>query len=299
MKKRIVPFIVCFFFLSLNKIQALTAVDPNAQSPLPKNIRCSQERKCFSKIDGAELIKIPSGIYSIGDQNGRYDEKPVISVRLKEFLIDRTEVSNARFEVFVQATGYRPQGPWRRSYPSGGEEFPVRFVTWHDAVAYAKWAGRRLPTEAEWEATAGPKRYSWGNRWESKKAITLLPLGHGPKQVLSDTDTSSFGVLNLSGNVREWVSDWYDRFAYSSYPAGKVIEDPQGPKDGAKPQLHFIESNTAAGNERSTRKVVRGASWAAGHPDLSRRSKRGAHNPKHWYNDIGFRCAISLPEKDG
>jgi len=299
MKKPFNSLLVSFFFLFLSQGESFIGSAAHAGELPPKNIQCDLQGKCVSTIDGAELIKITEDTYSIGDKNGRYDEKPIISAHLKSFYIDRTEVSNLRFETFIKATGHKPQGPWRRGYPEGGEDLPVRFVTWYDATAYAKWAGRRLPTETEWEAAGGSKRFPWGDQWDPSRSITALPWGHGPKSVSAGKDHSPFGVLNLSGNVREWVSDWYDRYAYSSYLVGKVIENPRGPKDGAKPQAHFIETNTAAGNERSTRKVARGASWAAKTPDLSRRSRRGAHNPSHWYNDIGFRCAISFSTSDG
>ncbi len=233
-----------------------------------------------------EMVMIPAGAYTLGDSNGRYDEKPQLTVQLNRFLIDRYEVSNAQFKRFVETTGYKPQGPWKRGFPAWGDQLPVRFISWYDAHAYAKWAKKRLPTEAEWEAAAGKNT--------SQTAVVNQPFILGPLWVDAKIDINQWGLFNMGGNVREWVADWYDKYQYRTLLANLQLSNPKGPADGTPPEPHFLENNLSAGNERSTRKVVRGASWIA--PDHVRKSRRWAHNPHHWYNDIGFRC-VSIPEE--
>ena len=230
----------------------------------------------------SEMLMIPAGTYLIGNSNGRYDEKPQLKVQLNAFMIDRYEVSNAKFKHFIEKTAYKPQGPWKRGFPIGGEKLPVRFITWYDAKNYANWVKKRLPTEAEWEAAATPI---------SKTSFTNQPFIIGPTHIDTKIDVNQWGLYHIAGNVREWVADWYDKYQYQALANKKTIENPQGPADGTPPAAHFLENNLSAGNERSTRKIVRGASWIAVHANNSR---RWAHNPNHWYNDIGFRCVSSI-----
>ena len=248
----------------------------------------------FSTRDAASLLLIEGGDFQLGDSRGRYDEQPSFRARLSTFLIDTTEVSNAQFDRFINASGYAPAGPWRRGYLPGGEDLPVRFVTWFDAKAYADWAGRRLPTEAEWEAACGQRRYTWGDEWLRGCSITDRDEARGPVDVGIATDKSPQGVLNLAGNVREWCSDWYDRYAYADYAETPIQVDPRGPADASGPREPFVKAGAVAGNERSTRKVVRGGGWASEGREYARRARRGAHNPHQHFNDVGFRCAQSV-----
>lgn len=263
------------------------------QAALPVSVRADGDR-FVSTVDGAEVVRVAAGTYSIGDVHGRYDEAPTVKVKLSSFFIDRHEVSNARFAAFVQATGHQAHGPWRQGFPPGGDALPVRFVTFEDASAYARWAQRRLPTEAEWEAAAGPQRFPWGPSFEPGRAIVGRAARAGPLAIDGGSDVSVHGVVNLAGNVREWVSDWYDRYRYKAL-AERIELDPKGPPDRTPPEPHFVRTENQAGNERSTRKVVRGASWAAKHPDASRRGRRAAHNPARWFDDVGFRCVVEAP----
>lgn len=229
-------------------------------------------------------ISIPGGVYTLGDARGRYDEQPVVRVRLKPFQIAVTEVSNAEFERFVNAAAYQPQGPWRWGYPAGGGKLPVRFVSWYDAQAYARWAGCRLPTEAEWAAAA-----------QNSKPRALQtegqPLAAGPVAVNAAANQNTADLLHMEDNVSEWVADWYYRYQFRDYATGPLPLDPKGPPDGAAPEPRFVAAQSSAGNERSTLKVVRGPSWAALYSDQLRLSRRVAHNPHRWHDDVGFRCA--------
>jgi len=264
---------------------------------LPLGIISVDDQSYRSTLDGAEMVRIPGGIYPIGSESGRYDEKPQIMVRIGSFLMDRREVSNKQFEKFVASSGYRPQGPWRQGYPQGGENLPVRFVSHKDARSYARFVKRRLPTEAEWEIATGGKTFPFGETWNPKPPVTGRTLEQGPMPVYQSQDKSAFGVLNMAGNVREWIADWYDRYQYRTLSKQAFIQNPRGPRDHSPPEDQYQKTNTAPGNERSTRKVVRSASFAAMHQDTSRSSKRGAQNPNEWFNDLGFRCVLGLGER--
>jgi formylglycine-generating enzyme required for sulfatase activity len=276
--------LLIYFLLFSNAFAAL--------KKLPSHIIVKND-KYYSKIDGMELIYIPAGSFTMGSNSGNPDEKPEHIVNLSHFFIDKYEVSNAQFEKFLRKTRYRPQGPWRRGYKNrAAKNYPVIFITWNDAKAYAKWVKRDLPTEAQWEYAARGKnsnKYPWGDDWNPKN----LPNNKLVAVNKFKNSKSPFGVNLMAGNVWEWVRDWYDRHYYKSL--AKEVSNPLGPKDNAPPEQRFIDNNTAAGNERSTLKVIKGGS-SFGHmtKDTARGSKRIWGNPGYWFNDTGFRCGFSL-----
>jgi formylglycine-generating enzyme len=238
-----------------------------------------------------ELVMIPAGTFLMGSGMGQNNEKPVRTVYLNEYWIDRYEVTMAHYYAFVAATGHRE--PRLAGYLSIESvdmssflypDRPVVGVSWLDAHAYCQWKGKRLPTEAEWEKAAKgpqPRKWPWGDEEDSARANLrgLDDTVHGTAPVDSyETGQSGFGVYNLTGNVMEWASDWYDEQYYRVMPG----ENPSGP---------------AIGDE----KVIRGGSW---HDSL-----RYAHTfsrfkmlPEYRDVTIGFRCAKSgempQPEKE-
>ena len=225
-----------------------------------------------------DYVRVSAGSYPLGDARGRYDERPVVYVRLSSFELARTEVSQGEFARFLRATGYVPQGNFRLASPAGADDLPARFVSWHDAREFTRWAGCRLPTEAEWETAA--------------RSVFAANSGAARLGPVNAQGSARERLLHLTDNVREWTADWYDRYAYHGYAAAAAPRlDPRGPEDGALPERRFIDTDNEAGNERSTRRVVRGASWAATSEDQRRPSVRHAHPPDHDYDDVGFRCA--------
>ena len=291
---------VAFFCLCVAggaSVVGVCAEKTTGGSGLPPGIQ-RQGDKYVSKKDGMELVLVPAGAFVRGSPDGHFSERPPHSVYVDDFLIDVHEVTNSQFEKFVRDSGYESQGPWKRGYGKGQEDYPVRFVTWYDAKAYAKWAGRDLPTEAMWEKAARGVSgyvYPWGSEWKDGVACVDRDVSAGPQAVGSyPAGASPFGCVDMAGNVWEWVDDWYDRFCYERFLGPKLIRDPTGPEDGAPPEMRFVESGTAAGNERSTRKVIRGGGWVKQGRENARCAKRTAGDPRNWLNDTGFRCAIAL-----
>jgi formylglycine-generating enzyme required for sulfatase activity len=162
----------------------------------------------------ADMIAIPGGEYMIGRNSGYLFDKyesPQHAVTLQAFYIDKTEVTNADYKKFMDATGYAAPSTWPNGQIKPGTEyFPVTGVTHPDAEAYAKWAGKRLPTEEEWEAAAHgrtPSLFPWGNDQDFSR-MNIKPSGiEAPVRVgASPAGASPFGVLDMSGNVWEWTA---------------------------------------------------------------------------------------------
>lgn len=227
--------------------------------------------------DGMELIRIPGGTYPIGSDSGFSDEKPAHTVTLKPYAIGKYEVTNAQYRKFVQATGHHTDGDWEECARKWGEQAPVVEVSWHDANAYCKWAGLRLPTEAEWEAAArGPKGliYPWGNTWDASRCRSSVGRGYGgannPVAVGSyPTGASPFGCRDMAGNVWEWCASKYGPYPYD---ASDGREDLMGSQD----------------------RILRGCSWYYPHPDGFRVAERVGSNPSNWTDSGGFRSARTL-----
>ena len=281
-------------------------------------------------------------------ENGYPDAQPEHLVGVDGFWIDKYEVTNADFEKFVTATGYKtvaelpldpkefptvppedlkpgsivftkPPGPvpleqhlaWWRYVPGanwrhpegpdstieGREQHPVVHISWKDAMAYAEWAGKRLPTEAEWEIAArgGLDRqpYCWGKElqptgaWESNIWQGQFPSentsgdGYVATAPVGKFKPNGYGLFDMSGNVWEWCSDWYRPDYYTRSPA----QNPAGPTDSFDPQEPGIPKRVQRGgsfmcSDLYCRRYVPGA--------------RGKGEPSSAAGHIGFRCAKSV-----
>lgn len=242
--------------------------------------------------DGAPMVLIPAGSFTMGTDDGEPNEKPVHRVYLNEYYIDKYEVTTSRYARFLEAT--RRERPYRWNEVNLEEDGnrPVMGVSWNDAQAYCRWAGKRLPTEAEWEkASRGTdgRRYPWGNEepegdrgnfghsFKWRGYATLTSVGS------FERGTSPFGVHDLSGNVSEWTADWYDPGYYHDSPPF----NPTGPVIPEKPELYSLDF--------SRRKVVRGASYGSGAHGM-RSTIRGGSAPGKRHGDVGFRCAQDGPD---
>ena len=221
----------------------------------------------------SEVTAIPSGAFTRGDMNGEPDEHPERRISVDEFSIERMEVSNASYRACVTAAACDP-APYLDDADLGGDAQPVVGVSWEDAKRYCEWIGRRLPTEAEWEYAARGedlRRWPWEGAFDPKRANTAMAGDFHAKTapVRSYVDGASpFGVLNLAGNVAEWVADLYDP---TYYRTSNELVDPPG---------------AGSGRER----VVRGGSYADS-PYTARVSARRAKLPTDIDATLGFRCA--------
>ncbi|MBI4854063.1 MAG: SUMF1/EgtB/PvdO family nonheme iron enzyme [Acidobacteria bacterium] len=156
-----------------------------------------------------KMIEIPAGSYTIGSTEGEDKEKPPHTVEIKAFLIDNREVTKEEYAKFIKEAKYKAPESWVNGNYRGDGKEPITEVTWADAQAYAKWAGKRLPTEEEWEIAAGGKdhsRYPWGSDWDNTKANTKESAQDGIKPAGAFLKgISPTGLYDMSGNVWEWT----------------------------------------------------------------------------------------------
>ena len=193
------------------------------------------------------------------------DARPQHTATVAPFFIDKNFVTCAQYKKFCDETKFPPPPDWNDGeIPAGRADFPVTRVNWYEASAYANWAGKRLPTESEWERAARGtqgRNYPWGNDWNASKAVWdiggLSAVGSKPEGATPE------GVLDMAGNGFAWTSSWFD-----AYPGAPV----KVPEFG-----------------RSL-KVVRGGGWRGG-TNLAMGWYRGVNRPQSRIEWVGFRCA--------
>jgi serine/threonine-protein kinase len=226
--------------------------------------------------DGATLVYVPAGEFTMGSNDGDPDEKPIRTVTLDAFWIDQTEVTNSQYVQCVNAGKCTRPINTDHFNNSDYTNHPVVYVNWDQAKAYCLWAGRDLPTEAQWEKAArGTKAYTypWGNESPNKTLLNYsLSLGDTTQVASYESGKSLYGAYDMAGNAWEWVNDWYGEIYYQSSPESNPI-----------------------GSESGRYRVLRGGSWAYG-DYFVRSSNRNRFIPTDTdYGGTGFRCALSLP----
>ena len=283
---------LCLLFLAISPLPSATGADVSA-----------------------DMALIPPGEFTMGSPEGSdgfSDERPERRVFLSGYFLDRFEVTNQAYAAFVQTTGHRSPANtsqaatlWTNNRPIPAiEHHPVVNVSWEDADAYCRWAGKRLPTEAEWEKAARGtegRRYPWGNDWDFAMANSASYWAQRTIEFSSGADwdafwvrgegarlakekglqgevltmpvdsfpqaVSPYGLFGMAGNAAEWVQDWYDPNYYKNAP----LTDPPGPIRGAI-------------------KAMRGGSWLKPAASL-RTSDRDWGTMDSRPSGTGFRCA--------
>jgi len=319
----------------------------------------------ISQIPG--MVWIPGGIYDMGASDGDrmalLHEKPKHTVKVDGFYMDETEVTNAQFSKFIEATNYittaerpvdwdlikqqLPPGTpkphdslllpgsllfkktkesvpnlydfsqwwrwttganWKQpegkgSTIDGKDNHPVVHVSYEDAMAYCNWAGRRLPTEAEWEfAARGGKQdkiYFWGdltdklssyvNSWEGEFPVDNTQADGFEKSAPVKTyPPNGYGLYEISGNVWEWTSDWYSSQYYQYCKENSITNNPKGPKEAFNPNNPYVDE-----------RVIRGGSFLcnASYCASYRVSSRMATDPNTSLEHLGFRTVIDLKKE--
>jgi formylglycine-generating enzyme required for sulfatase activity len=222
------------------------------------------------------MVLVAEGEFTMGTDRGENpdpnqprvlaDARPSRRVSLKAFWIDKTEVTNAQYKLFCDATSYPPPPDWEGGkIPTGQEENPVTRVSWFEARAYAEWVGKRLPSEAEWEKAArgtDGREFPWGGDFDRSRVV-YEAAGAGKVGQLP-AGASPSGALDMAGNAWEWTEDWY-----AGYPNAPF----QFPEYGEK------------------YKVARGGGWAASFDHVMRTYYRSVAPPAARSEFIGFRCA--------
>jgi formylglycine-generating enzyme required for sulfatase activity len=220
---------------------------------------------------------VPAGEFLMGSTNADplavNDEKPQHRVYVGAFYIDKTEVTVGEYKRFINATGYWEPPNWQDQ--RSRDNYPVVRVSWHDAQAYAQWAGKQLPTEAEWEKAArgtDGRIYPWGSIWDWEKASVRYPDSHGNPMPVGSylTGGSPYGCLDMAGNVSEWCVDWYDWNYYAHSPT----QNPVGPDSGKE-------------------RVVRGGSYFDIY-ELVRCAFRFSYPGQSRLDSVGFRCIVRV-----
>jgi len=237
-----------------------------------------------SPVDGMVQRSVPAGEFYMGTaQDSEWvdeNEMPEHVVSLAGFWMDETEVTNAQYVQCVQAGGCTPphkSNSYSRAAYYGNPEydnFPVVQVDWMQSKTYCEWAGRRLPTEAEWEKTArgtSPRTYPWAGeaKGEYFANFSIYQIGDTTEVRHYPPGVSPYKVYDLAGNVYEWVADWYSETYYSASPK----ENPTGPETGLM-------------------SVIRGGAWSSDWIFI-RTASRMSFYPQDFSGDIGFRCAQS------
>ena len=241
------------------------------------------------------MVLIPAGEFQMGSSNGEFDEKPVHAVYIDAFYMEVYEVTNAQYKKFVDANpewgkDHIPSEYHDGNYlnhwvanGSGRSNYPVVYVNWYGAMAYAEWAGKRLPTEAEWERAARggllDKKYPWGNSLDSSKA----KYRSSGATAVGTYPPNRYGLYDMAGNVWEWCLDAYDGDFYKRSPHRNPIAKADSITQVTR---SFIEATRAP-------RVLRGGAWNSSRSTL-RIANRRRFNPVLTDNSSGFRCVKSV-----
>jgi formylglycine-generating enzyme required for sulfatase activity len=235
-----------------------------------------QAKPTKGPVDLPGMVYVPGGEFIMGSEWGEFDEEPRHIVYLDAFYIDTYEVTNEAYARCVATNKCEPQRVWAKSFLAPNK--PAVAMGWENAVAYCRFAGKRLPTEAEWEKAArgtDERRFPWGNTWhmawvnmhhQKDGFATTAPVGSFPQNV------SPYGAYDMAGNAWEWTQDYHSEDYYKDSPR----KNPTGPTAGV-------------------RRVMRGGSWNYDVPFFVSSHNRSDGRPWIRKKYVGFRCAMDTP----
>ena len=248
-----------------------------------KSVDKEPSKEIIWQTDGAKMVLIPEGSFQMGDALKEPEEfmapsLPTHKVSLNAFYMDIYEVTLGQYKRFLKATEHPPLPDWVEKI-TPDDNYPVIGVSWFDAQAYAEWAGKRLPSEAEWEYSARGgligQRFAHGNELKHTDANFKgkggADIWENPSPVAS-FKANSYGLFDVMGNVWEWCEDLYDENYYAVSP----VENPGGPE-----------------STPMERRVIRGGSWMS-FKHFLRVALRNYQNPEMKNNYTGFRCVVDL-----
>ncbi len=226
-------------------------------------------------MQGAKMVLVPAGPFTMGSDKGRENEKPGGILDIPTFYMDAYEVTNVLYKACVTAQTCQPpralSSPTRSDYYSNAayDQYPVIYVDWEKAKTYCEWRGARLPSEAEWEKAArgsDGRTYPWGENIDYTYANANANKSDSTAVGSYESGKSPYGAYDMAGNVWEWVDNWYD-----DYP-------------GSATNTNFAQ----------TRRVMRGGGWSSSNSNVRSVTRLGG-SPSYSGFDVGFRCARSVP----
>jgi len=241
--------------------------------------------------DLAWMVLVPAGVFTMGSDDPRTNDenKPAHLVRMPAYKIDKYLVSQAEYARFVAAEHYRPPLNWDDGRIAAGIALhPVTMISWYNARDYCGWAGKRLPTEAEWEKAArgtDARRWPWGDEMNPENLNTYYKVRHTTAVNEYPQGASPYGAMDMAGNVQQWVAD-----QFAPYPGTGAKSDVFEPK--------ALDPNYQRGSDEKEEliyRVMRGGSWKSD-PLSTTSYHRNYALPNYASDFFGFRCAMDVEQ---
>ncbi len=252
----------------------------------------------FNPADGAELVSIPAGDFTMGSNGFSEDNTPQHAVALDGYCIYRYLVTVAQYRRYCEETAY----PMPRAFWPWEEMDPIVGVTWNEAAAYSAWAAAQLPTEAQWEKAArgvDGRAFPWGDHFEQRSDHRLVPRNAGKTTAVGSypSGCSPYGLMDVVGNVQQWCLDLYDDEYYKTGPS----RNPVGPSTSVKRRPTKSGLVQKLFNKRmqqpsiaTEQRVVRGSSWKDHHESFAYTFRRDTFSPDMRLPWVGFRCVADM-----